>query len=433
MLNQKDLKLLFGKLHWLDTNIKKELKEYLINELGVKEIDFEDFAESITESFIKIKSDKWIINFYRKLLDKPSLWRERTRWQSDAVLRKKPIIRLKNNKHIPPYDSYGKIQVYLPTKTKSNYNTIKLSISKNRTALKFLKELGVSEPDIFAEIKEFVIPKYLQGKITIENDEYFEDFEKLLFAFNNGISGKKDDLISNLRDLTFVKVLNPFTGEEKFMKPSDVYLKNDVLNEYFKEYKNAFFVSYKLFEKFKNNKVEEFLLKIGCNDIPKRIEISTELSWEEKRRLRGNINGYSVYTKDFDYEGLENFLTNINLDRSILLYKFMLLSLSKFDGWNKSEFFKGEYCWTPRSRKHYEKFDSKFLKLLKQKLWLFDKDVNRVNNELISISELADGYPKEDENINVLIEALGFKLDEIKKIEEKNWWKVYTERRSSRI
>ena len=71
MLNSSDLKILFNKSEWLDTSITADktrlLREYLINDLEIKEVDFENFAGNITANFIKRKTDSWLINFYKNL------------------------------------------------------------------------------------------------------------------------------------------------------------------------------------------------------------------------------------------------------------------------------------------------------------------------------------------------------------------------------
>ncbi|MDD3538923.1 MAG: hypothetical protein PHQ06_02020 [Atribacterota bacterium] len=161
-LDNNDIQNLFSKQNWLDTNITydktRELRNYLINELEVTEVDFESFARKITTEFLQTKSDEWMINFYRWLLDQQSLWSERG--YSRGILRTKPIIRLENNEHIAPFDNNGKVQVYLPAETKSEYRTVKHTLTKNEESLEFLKELGLTKPDLFAEIKEFILPKY---------------------------------------------------------------------------------------------------------------------------------------------------------------------------------------------------------------------------------------------------------------------------------
>ncbi|MEK0337103.1 MAG: DUF3883 domain-containing protein, partial [Nitrosopumilus sp.] len=422
LLNQKDLKILFDKTHWLNKDITydrtRQLRDYLIDELGVREIDFERFVENISEEFIKRKNDKWLKGFYRKLLDQQSLWREGTRWQSVGILRKKHILRLKNNKHIAPYDSNGNIQVYLPTKTKSKYKIIKPSLIKNKGALQFLRELGLKEPDIFAEIREFILPKYRENQIDI-NTEYYEDFEKLLIAFDKDPSDSKKTLLSELKKLRIVESFSPPTSKKYLMKPTEVYLKHYYLEEYFKSFEYAFFVSETLYRKFKNQGLEEFLLEIGCSDTPKRIEVDSDLTWEEKRQLRHNKN-YSreLHIRDYIYDGLDNFLLNIDEERSSILWELLLKNLSKLNTWEKYSLFQGEYSWFYH-REYSEYFPSKFLRKIKETDWIYDRNGNNKRPNELTLNNIGEKYLKDDENIEVLTSILGFQLDDIKIIEEK--------------
>lgn len=427
LLKRKDIQLLFNKSHWLDTNITfnrtRELRDYLVNKLGIDEINFENFLKSITEKFIKTKNDKWVIQFYVELTDRDGLFKERTNWRSEGVLRNKPIIRLKNNRHCSPFDSSGKIQVYLPTKTKSSYKTVKKSIAENDKALEFLKKLEISKPDIFAEINEFIIPKYAKEEIDINDDRYFEDIEKLLNAFlKKKSSEKKETLISDLKGLPIIDAVNPTTGENYLMSPSEVYINTNDLRFYFEGFDGAHFINKNLYRKFGQKEFDEFAVKVGCNKVPKRIEIKGDLSWEEKNQICRNT-GYNyhrtIYIKDYEIDGLENFFQNITKIKSVLFLKFLLQSINGFSVYARKRFFQGDYCWTPRSNQLHEYFDSRFKNDLLKEKWLFNKDCAQVSPNEISLSELSEDYNIDDDNKEFLESLLDFQLDEIRKIEEK--------------
>ena len=195
-LDKDDIQKLFGKKNWLDADITSnrtpELKDYLMKELGVVEVDFESFARRITAEFLESKSDKWIIDFYGRLLEQQSLWSDKG--YSKGILRTKPIIILETGEHIAPFDDKGKVQVYLPAETKSEYKTVKRILTENENSLKFLKALGLTKPDLFAEIKEFILPKY-QAVNPVKDEKYFEDFEKLLRAYETIQVNKKKSLL----------------------------------------------------------------------------------------------------------------------------------------------------------------------------------------------------------------------------------------------
>lgn len=424
-LDNDDIRILFGKQFWLDTNITydrtKQLRDYLINELGVQEVDFEDFAVSINTDFIIRKSDGWLTDFFARLSDQHSLWaKSRYQGRNTGILRQKPIIRLSDNSHIPPCDEDNKIQVYLPSGTKSKYRTVKETLTKNEDSLKFLTELGLTTPDIFAEIRQFVFPKYAHPDPDVNTQEYLDDFEKLLIAFQKDKSDKQKELIDDLKKWHIIQSTNSITGLNQFIQPHDVYLKDNDLSEYFKGYDSVFFVFDELNQRFSNENVFiDFMLAIGCENKPRRIQIKSSLSYDEKEKLRDGIGCTNeIHAIDYDYEGLENFLTDLTKLRSCILWNFLINSLSSCSRSSRYDFFKGEYRWFYYST-HYKKFESQFLKTLKTTAWLFDSDDNHILPSQTTLSELPDGYSKDDDNVEILTDILGLQIDEIKKIEEK--------------
>ncbi|MCK4377195.1 MAG: DUF3883 domain-containing protein [Actinomycetia bacterium] len=428
ILNQKDIEFLFSKKNWLSTEITydrtKELRKYLLSELGINEIEFKNFAENISSEFLEKKSDEWMIRFYCQLLSQDSLWCKSTwRHTEEGILRKKPIIRLKDNSHIAPYDEFGNIQVYLPTERKSEYKTIKNIFTKDEGSLQFLKELGVKKPDIFAEIKEFVIPKY-HGEKIISEINYFEDLEKIITAFSKGSDDDtRKELLNQLSKLKFIKAVNLISKEEKLLKPYEVYLNSEELRRYFDGYKPAFFVSDKLYSRYEEGILTQFLKAVGVEDKPRRLEVKKILSGEEKKRfIDEHIDGSPIMRNreiskaDYEYEGLLNIMKYINKDKSMLLWRMLLRSIEELNSWS-NDFFKGRYHWEYRGNCS-RSVDAAFLIFLRKNLWLFDKDDKLKHSSEITFSELSDGYEKQSRNIKILREELKFKPDSFDQLPE---------------
>lgn len=434
ILNSSDLKILFNKSEWLDTRITADktrlLREYIINVLEIKEVDFENFANNINVDFIKRKTDAWLINFYKNLLKQQSLWEKESYYnRKGGVLRRKPIIRLSDREHIEPYDKDGNIQVYLPGESKSKYKTIHESLVKDKYSYKFLLELGVSKPDIFSEIKEFLIPKYSQENLDIADEEYYEDIEKFLLAYNETDSEKKEDLFSLLKRLPIIYCRNSFSGEQFLVTPEEAYIPTIELVDYFKGFKSVYFISDEFDQKLpgKEDALIKFFLAIGCENKPRKKLVKADLSSEEKVLLRKRNYesriSYEIHSNDYDLEGLDNFLLNITIEKSIILWNWLLMNLASCEYLDKKQFFYGEYKWnyyTP----HSQKFEAKFLKTLKTSKWLFDNYHNCYYPQDVSLSTLSDKYNKNDKNIEYLIIVLAFQTDEIKSIEEKTGKKV---------
>lgn len=421
-LDSNDIQILFSRRYWLDTNITQDktpdLRDYFIKELGVSEIDFEAFARKISSKFLQTKSDEWMINFYTKLLDQQALWTDRQ--YRKGILRTKPIIRLENGEHIAPYDENEKIQVYLPEETSSKYKTVKRSLTKDENVLKFLKELGLREPDLFAEIEEFIIPKYKKDN-TRKDNEYFDDFRKLLRAYKKLSKDEREKFIEDLSNIAFIDAVKSDSGESVLKRPSEVYFKDDYLVEYFDGYP-VYFVSDELFREFNNEEeLKKFLKELGIEDKPRRIEILGNLTWEEKRQLRGDIQHTGdVHIKDYEYEGLQNFMEQMTIMKSYLLWRLLLRNIKNLSSKEARNFFEGEYKWW-RYQDYYTKgFEANFLKTLKQTAWLIDKEGNFRKPSETTFSELSDSYIKDSPNIEILKGVLDFKPEIIDQLPEED-------------
>ena len=412
-LSNEDIYVLFEKNYWLNTKITydrtRDLRDYLINELGIKEVDFGVFANKITKDFLSTKSDEWIVSFYDKLLNQSSLWNEK------GLLRRKPIIRLNDDEHIEPFDNNGNIQVYLPSETNSDYPTVKKEIVNNKEALTFLKNLGLSEPDLFAEIKEYIIPRYSEGKLN-SYQSYLIDLEKMISCYESTVGEKKTWLISALKNIPIVLCQNSLTKQDDFQKPNNAYFKTNSLIEYF-DGVEKYFVSDDILDHFKQ--VSEFLGSIGVSGLPRRLSAGKKplnLDWNEKRRYTGNT-GRDVYYTDFELDGLADSLKSITESKSKIIWNILLKHIEPLNSWNAKDFFFALKEWDyqySRSVKH----DSGFLKLLKNESWLFDSNGNPKTSKELSMSQLPDGYIKDAPNIEVLKEVLDFKEEILEQLPE---------------
>ena len=413
-----DLEILFAKKCWLDTSITdakaRDLRNYLKHELNIVEVNFDSFARKITVDFLREKSDNWMIDFYGRLVGQPALWRDSYR---PGILRTKPIIRLETDEHIAPFDDDKKVQVYLPTEAKSKYRTVKRALTDNEDSLKFLKELRLTKPDIFAEIEEFILPKY-QADNAAKDEGYFEDFEKLLTAYENIASNKKNEFIQQISNTSFIDSVNNATAEHTLLQPSKIYLRNPDLKEYFNGMDSVYFVSDELYEKFGEEKLTPFLKELGVEDAPRRIGIEkvADLSWEEKVKFVG-YTGRDVHQKDYEYDGLSIFTERMTINKSYLLWKLLLRNIEKMSAWEARKFFEGEYRWFYQSE-HYKSFYANFITTLRQQAWLIDKDNDFNKPSDITFTELSDDYIKESPNTDILIKAIEFKPDIIDQIPE---------------
>ena len=256
--------------------------------------------------------------FYSKLLSQESLWRDKN--PQKGILRTRPIIRLENGEHIAPYDEDGRLIAYLPVEGKTEYKTVKRSIARNEDAEKFLIALGLSKPDQFAEIREFIIPRYKNEERSLESD-YENDFEKLLTGYANVSQNYKNTYISDLRELSFIDGVNKNNGMHKLCKPSEIYYPVKNLVDYFSFTGDIYFVSDQLIQRFTEERLLKFLLDLGVSTSPRRIKIQGKLSMQEKLKMATGGITYTIHDLDYELEGLDNFLKILDPGASFLLCK----------------------------------------------------------------------------------------------------------------
>lgn len=430
LLNPKQAKRVFGRSFWLSkkitVNTTKTLRDYLNSEIGVPEYDLTGFANRIGQEFLEEQSDRWLMQFYTVIHKAPALWREGTRASGNGILRAKPIIRIETQqgiKHVVPFQSNGKPNVFLPAKEHTKYATVKLNIGKNKEARKFLEELGLTTPDLFAEINEFIIPKLKSGQ---PYSDYLDDFKKLIEASQSANQEKRTRLIKDLRECPFILGCNTDTGEMKLLKYYQVYFQTENLKVYFGSNLTAFFVAEEQYAVLvKEEKLQGFLSEIGVRNTLWRLQFTPKLTWEQKSEIRKNAYmTYENYCHDYILDGLSEFLKGeISIEKSVVLWQ-LLVKCSALEQHNLTKFFQGEYSY-----KYYTdykvSFEAFFLKQLKQTPWLVI-DNKHYRPQEIAYSLLPTVYKANGGDLRVLADILGFKPDEIKAIEERFGGKFLT-------
>lgn len=405
-LQEKDLHLLFKRSKWLTTDITvdltSELRDYLMKELSVREVDFEVFCRSITLDFISQKTDAWLIDFYRRLKNQYTIWQ--------GVLRQKPIVRLETGQHVSIYNREGHVQVYLPSDTHSQYNTIKPALLAHSDVLEFFKQTGVDCPDQYAELVEHVFPTYKQSGDTIEisDDRYLADILKIHSAYKHLHSVKKSQLVEDLKKLCILDSCN-HSGEQFLSRPTEVYYPSEGLQQYFSRCPDAPFIKKEVLETLGPD-CNEFLKEIGVNYFPRRIECDSPLSSDEKYNLRGRTGVTSEETLDYTLDGLTECLQGITREESTLLWNLLIAILKDLRNIEIDSFFQGTYQWYYYTD-HKRHFDASFLKLLKQAKWLYAATGDaKASGELLT-SELAPEYETDSTSSGILIKQLQFMPD----------------------
>lgn len=388
---------------WLSREITErrtpDLRKYLMEELGIAEIDRESFARRISEYFLAEQSDDWFVLYYRYLSSHELLWRS-PRWTGDTkgILRAKPILRLQDDSQVVPFRSDGTTpNAYLPPPEETDFPVVKREIVDNEQAAEFLRRLGLSEPDVFDDIVERVLPKYSKGDVSsISQNEHAADIQKILRALTSDSEAGKKKVVRAAKQTPFLRAVDP-VGNLAFKKPGDVYQKSQDLRLYFSGSTDVWFLSEETLATTTDTSV---LSELGVAPLPRRVLYSDGLP--------PGVSEYSTRgetIENYDLHGLDDFLQSLEDDQgfedkkraALVLWGYLKEHLE-----HDPRFFKGSYEWFYRTNRS-KSFDSQMLTRLRDTKWIPTQDGSMEKPGTITTDKLLDEF----QGVNELIEVLG--------------------------
>ena len=424
LLDHEQLCKLFqseATVKWLAGSITQdrtpELRTYLLNELEVEEITPDSFARRITQSFLSIQVDEWLLEFYGYLSGQEALWRS-PRWSGDSggLLRSKPIVRLQDDSHVIPFRADGTTpNAFLPPPEDTDFPIVKRSIASDEQAGNFLKRLGLSEPDLFDDIVERVLPKYSNGDVSLISDaEHAADILKILRALTSDSEAGKKNVIKAAKQTPFLRAVDP-VGNRAFKKPDDVYQESPDLRLYFSGSNDVWFLSEETLASTTDTSV---VSELGISRKPRFRRMQVDLSWEERSRLRGN-QGHTrdIETFDYDIDGLDSFLSRVPQDsQQLIRYSLIVwrLLLEHLKGSSYYQFYEGQYRWF-----YYQERTAYFTATWKKRLrgcsWIpkYGSDGPFKPGE-VSLGDLPDEFDRNEK----VADLLGMKRDVVSKLAE---------------
>lgn len=308
------------KLAWLTSDITRDktpqVRKYLLEKLDVEEINPEKFGRKIDGRFLKNRSDQWMTEFYSFLNGQRALW-QKYRWGTAGV-RNKPIIRMKNSDQISPFNKNDDAQVYLMPKGGTDFPVVKPSIAKNKESKKFLKNLGLEEPDVVDEIKFNLIPKYKQNDIT--QKENLKDVKKIIEAYQNVSKNKREKLIKLIRKLRFLLCCNQENMRKEYRSIGDIYLINKNMEKYFTGNPQIWGLDSQYY------KYEKDLIDLGVkNEVAIKIKEPNHENYVSiEDRHSNHTRGVDRFDPNCHIDGLKFALENPTRERSCFIWNQLL-------------------------------------------------------------------------------------------------------------
>ena len=401
LLDQANLGLLFQATKitkWLSADITQDrtpdLRSYVMNELDVEEVTPDGFARKLSLEFLSSQTDEWFIRFYTYLSGQEALWRSPRRAEDAGVLRSKPILRLQDNKQETPFDSDGTANAFLPPPEDSDFPVVKRQIVDNEQAAEFLRRLGLSEPDVFDDIVERVLPKYArQDRSSIAEHEHEMDIQKIMRAMASDSEAGKKKVVRAARQTPFLRAIDQ-SGNLSFKRPGDVYTNNAELRGYFSSATDVWFLdetSIGISSKF------DTWVELGVTRLPRRVQFPDGLPAGERKysTRREKIENYDLHGLAEFLQSLQN-TSNVEEKKvsSRLLWSYLVEHLEA-----NPHFFKGRYHWFYYTA-HTKYIDSRMLTRLREAKWVPTNDdgiqrpgettTNQLIDECLGFNELID-------------------------------------------
>lgn len=379
LLNTVQLQKLLGttkKLEWVSDEISEdktpELQDYLIRDVGVEALTPQNFASRVSDKFFLLQSDKWTANFYEFLSDQPNLWR------TGGPMRTKPFIRTHSNQQLAPFASNGHPQVFLPAKGFTGYETVKNTICLNKAASDFLKELGLTEPDLVDDVVHHVLPKYSGKERQVSDNDYSSDIARLLSAFKTDSEKQRAKLVTALRNSSFVIAVDAADGTKCWSTPEEVYLASQRLKKLFQGVSGILLVD-DSYNCLCGDDIRELLEAAGSERYLKLVPVDREFTCDELHDMRKEAGaakssgGESI--KDYTLRGIDELLSMLpRLPQEQYIKKSGLLweALNEFEERKGPRGFTGTYLWNYHNQ-HRCNFPAAFVSQLNEVAWVPDK------------------------------------------------------------
>ncbi len=276
----------------------------------------------------------------------------------------------------------------------------------------FLKKLGVvdKDPDLKDEVFNIILPQYNDAnKKQKTAEEVIKHFETFFEYYKKCPNDEIQSFIDKLKPLCFL-VYRTAENRDDLSKAIDLYYPSDDLKKYFETKPDTKFLDLEIYDRFIKNEIEqvslkEFLLQLGVSELP-RVTASITENEQNKEFINDNYNDIKIRNRRSGFitrlahkhlDGLEEILVNIDNDKSLILWKFILQFGADYSA-------KFEYAVDSYNTKT-KIISSDFIRQLKSSKWLYCKDNKLVAPNEITVEELGEGYESDAD----LERILGFK------------------------
>lgn len=391
LFDKSTLAALYGKKHrfsWLagrfTRNRTPDLCEYLVRILNVPEDTPESVIRRLDSEFLITRTDNWIRKLYEFLSGQPAL----SRHLSDI-----PIIRLEDGTHVPPMED-GSVSAYLPGDTETGFRTVRAAVATSEAACKFLRSLGLKDPDVVDDVIVNILPKYQNGTVTAIGDaEYTDDISRIFSAYKTDSLSQKEKLVKKLTTSRYVKSVRPSDKFKSLVRPTEVYLPTDRLRRLLDGANNILFVD-DSYACLRGEAARSVLAASGAFRYLEPVPADTVFTGEERRSMRIEEKCESCTREfpitDYSLRGLEEILALLpQLDDTARTARANLLwdALEELHKQRGESVFWGVYRWQYHTIRE-KTFGAAFVQRLQESRWVPGTDGKLHRPQFVSFDSL---------------------------------------------
>jgi hypothetical protein len=197
-----------------------------------------------------------LTNFYKFMLEHKDLW-EVVKYRS--IIRLEPTSLTDKPNHVAPFRKEGGVDIpnaYLPGEVDSDLPLVKKTLLADDKSKRFLVELGLTEPNLVAEVLQEVLPKYASQAPILSEEEHRQDLKKIFAALHTDSQVERKRVLDRLRETAFLRAVNAVTKESAFRIPGTLYVRSPELTCYFEGNRDAWFLD-------ENEAIEDIRTALG--------------------------------------------------------------------------------------------------------------------------------------------------------------------------
>lgn len=373
--------------------------------LIVTNLDPEKIFRKITNKFIESQSFSWLKSLYSYLIERRALWEK-----ENSVLRNKPIFINSDGSAVTAFDvETGKnLVLFFPSESITTNQIIHKEFLTDLDSRKFFIAFGLDTPKLKDEIYNNIIPQYKNNFNYSNTFLIKQHFNSFLKYFEECPNINITEYIKELQKIEFLACkTQKGKGNIEFKDPTIVYYPTEELKLYFKNKFDVPFIDLEFYNEFTSQEslFEKFITALGINKIPIIFEFEIKGSKKDKIPLSLWTRYSRAYDKYFD--GAAEIISNISMESSLLLWRFLCASIKDFEGienfkyviWGRHDYF---YV-----KERTESFDSSEIIRLKESQWIYTNADTTAEGSTLSLENLAFGYDTISNEAKALMELLG--------------------------